>query len=323
MSRKIVKSNAAPALQSSENVDSSPRHPSRESAELINVDRLTSSSFEKTLNFELNRRGYSERGVVLRHIARERIPVALETGTDRDSTSQDWQWPQFDAADRPPLADPSEITYGVPYTQNAAQAEGAIDTLWWNGGHIEPMGKAIEVYDAQQVERVPGTITEYRFPNSPRDALLFVIAQSDCAWLRDRARTLHIKGRYAEAAELYRHGIAKGDDGAQAYAGLGRAELSQRNAISALDSFSRACASAERDGQIVPELHFDLARAHAALGNRSAALDSLTRSVELGFDNPAAIEASAFLRVLENEPQFASLIEQSRRHQAQSRLSPR
>src|SRR4029078_8781992 len=127
---------------------------------LVEVDSLTRTTLEATVKSELERRGYHSDAVWVRDFDSSRIPLALQTGTDRDQTSTDWQWPKFDNVTRPKLADPSTITYAAPLTVGPTHGAG-VDKLWWDGGEIEARGKGIEVYDLHRLKLAPGSIAEY------------------------------------------------------------------------------------------------------------------------------------------------------------------
>jgi tetratricopeptide (TPR) repeat protein len=96
-----------------------------------------------------------------------------------------------------------------------------------------------------------------------------------------------------------------------AHLGLGVSELKRGRTEKAIESMTRAQKMARARAEEEPSLYYNLATAYARNGDNRTALDHLRRAVELGWDDPAAMNEDPDLHPLRAEPAFKELIDQS------------
>jgi hypothetical protein len=244
----------------------------RGSAAFVEVEAFEPEAVLAAIQGRLAALGYSEAKVIVRHIGRDRVAATLATGTDRTAASEDHQVPVSDDSSRPPLADPSAITYAfeLPVGRGVRRQDALGAFLARDFGPFAGRD-AVAVYDPARLVRVPGTEVEYAFRGPAREALLMVVATSERSVRLELGGRLLSRGRYTEAVRELRRAARAGGD-AETFEVLGQAELAAGRPARALKSFQRALRLARNEGEPVAEILAGMAAARAAAGGRAAAV---------------------------------------------------
>ena len=114
-------------------------------------------------------------------------------------------------------------------------------------------------------------------------------------------RALLLQKRYPEAAGAFQRSNELG--GNLAKMGFAQLSLAQGN-------YDQALAELQNDlGSKTPLSLYFQAAAYAAKGNKEEALTSLQKSLDAGYRDFPAIDASPYFSLLRNDPRFDALIE--------------
>jgi hypothetical protein len=82
--------------------------------------------------------------------------------------------------------------------------------------------------------------------------------------------------------------------------------------------FDLAAASLGTDAEVMPDnwrIWYSLASAYALGGNKRRAIDTLSKAVEKGFGNRAALEADSQFDSIRDEPAFKKILEAMKQKQ--------
>lgn len=117
--------------------------------------------------------------------------------------------------------------------------------------------------------------------------------------------------RLDQAAREFETALGYTEKDWQVFLGLGVVDLERGNAARALKRFEQARALTRGARSEKPDIYFNLACAHARLGDRKAAMAALRTSVRLGFDVPDEMERDSGLSGMFGEdPEFKRLMMQ-------------
>jgi hypothetical protein len=136
----------------------------------------TERSFDVYLRAFLKHRNYAERYVVIRFFKKDRLPLALASGTDRDLHSEVWDFEEDidHTGDKAPV-DPSKITYARLVDLSKIPLE-TVDAHWRDLGFLNSMDSSEDflIYKASGLKRK--STNEFEFVEDPKRSLLGIFS---------------------------------------------------------------------------------------------------------------------------------------------------